>query len=119
MRHPSKATALFCLAALIWRFSQGQNTNTTTEAWNQTEGVRHFDLKMDMPGGLGPVAMSDQVAMYVVQLPVGGGSSFEKHSPPDVSSLGLQVWLLKTNGTAVNQRAKPSLIGISNAGWDT
>jgi len=74
---------------------------------------------MDMPGGFGPVAMSDQPALYLVQLPVGGGSSFTNHPPPDVSSLGLQVWLLKTDGTAVHPRGKPSRIGIGNAGWDT
>jgi hypothetical protein len=113
------ATILFCLAVLTWCSSRGQDTNKPIEVWNQTEGIRHIDLKIDMPDGLGPVSMSDQVAMYVVQLPIGGASSFAKYSPPDASGLGLQVWLLKTNGTAVNQRTKPHIIGIGNAGWDT
>ena len=113
------ATSLFCLAVLTCRSSDRQDTNILTEALKQAGEVRHVDLKMEMPGGLGSVLMSDQPALYLVQVPVGGGSSFKKYSPPDVSSMGLQVWLLKADGTSVRQREKPSLMGIGNAGWDT
>jgi len=101
-----------CLSILVCYFSDAQDTNKTVE-------VRHIDLKMDMPGGFGSVLMSEQPTLYLVQLPVGGGSSFEKHPAPDVESLGLQVWLLRADGATISQRDKPTLIGISNAGSDT
>jgi hypothetical protein len=117
------ASILFCLSVLTCRSSDGQDTNKTAEVSGQAnriaEEVRHIDLKMDMPGGSGSVLMSEEPTLYLVQLRVGGGSSFEKRPPPDVSSLGLQVWLLKADGTTIHQHDKPTLIGIGNAGFDT
>jgi len=63
--------------------------------------------------------MSEQPTLYLVQIPIQGRSSFDKYSAPDVKSLGLQVWLLKRDGTTVHQQQKPTMIGIGNAGWDT
>src|SRR5262245_20379937 len=113
------AVILFCLGVMTCRSSHGQDTNKPVDAWNVTDGIRHIDLKMEMPGGLGPISMSEQSMIYVVQLTVGSGRSSENYSAPDVSSLGLQVWLLKADGTSVPPRDKPGLIGIGNAGWDT
>ena len=88
-------------------------------AADETVKVRHIDLKMEMPGGFGSVLMSEQPTVFLVQLPIGGGSSFVKRPPPDVNSLDLQVWLLRKDGTAIPQHDKPTSIGIANAGSDT
>jgi hypothetical protein len=112
------AFILFCLSMVTGFSSNGQDTNTP-DGWNQTDGPRHIDLKLQMPGNLGPVIMSEELQLDEVSLTVGGGSSFKPYPAPDVSGLGLQVWLLKKDGTSVPQLNKPYLIGIGNAGWDT
>ena len=113
------ATILLCLGVLTCRSSVGQDTNKSTDALRQAGEVRHIDLKLDMPEGLGSVLMSEQPTLYLVQVPVGGGRSLTKYPSPDVSNLVLQVWLLKADGSSVHQQEQPDLTVIGNAGWDT
>ena len=109
----------FCLGILICHSSDAQNTNRTTEVGHVAEEIRNIDLKMDMPGGFGSVLISELPTSYLVRLPVHNGIPVKEYSLPDLSGLGLQVWLLKTDGTSVPQRGKPRLAGMQNAGWDS
>jgi hypothetical protein len=109
----------FCLGILICHSSDAQNTNRTTEVGHVAEEVRHIDLQTDIPGGFGSVLISELPTSYVVQLSVHNGIPVKEYSPPDLSGLGLQVWLLKTVGTSVPQQGKPRLAGVQNAGWDS
>jgi hypothetical protein len=108
-----------CLV-MICQTSNAQTTNKPTAALSHAsqtaEDVKHTVLNIDY--GLGHVLMSEQPTIYAVQLPVGGGSSFKEYPAPDVAGMGLQVWLLRADGTTIPQRGKPAQIGIGNAGWD-
>jgi hypothetical protein len=110
------ASLAFALGILICHSSRAQSTDAATKISKEASPVRFSDVKINY--GFGSVLMSEQPKLYTVQLPVGGGSSFEKHPYPDVSGWGLQVWLLKADGTAVPQQGKPSLVRIGNAGSD-
>jgi len=109
-----------CLGMMIGQFCNAQNTNKVTGALSKARQaameVKHIPLTINY--GLGHVLMSEQPTLYSVQLPIGGGSSFEKYPAPDVESFGLQVWLLRTDGTAIPQHGKPGEIEIGGAGWD-
>jgi len=116
-----KVTIFFALFALaLCHHSNAQTTNNTsatlTRAHRAAVDVKHIPLSIDY--GLGHVLMSEQPTLYSVQLPIGGGSSFKKLTPPDATGFGLQVWLLKTDGTVIPQSGKPGQIEIGNAGWD-
>jgi hypothetical protein len=109
-----------CVGVVICQLCVAQDTNKVTGALSKARRaameVKHIPLTINY--GLGHVLMSEQPTLYSVQLPIGGGSSFEKYPTPDVGSLGLQVWLLRTDGTAIPQHGKPDQVGIGNAGWD-
>ena len=81
--------------------------------------IIHYDLNLDVPGGYGAVLFSEQPTIYVFEVPVGGGPSLEKRPVPDLESLGLQVWLLKADGTTIPRDSQPASITIGNAGGDT
>jgi len=102
---------------LICLSSDAQDTNKIEAARKEASQVRPCVLKIDY--GYGPAVFSDQPTLYLVQLPVATGKISEEHSEPDVDSFGLQVWLLKTDGTSIPQRGKPNMVGIGNAGWYT
>lgn len=109
-----------CVALVMCQPSDAQNTNKVAQALSKARQaameVKHIPLSINY--GLGHVLMSEQPTLYSVQLPIGGGSSFEKYPTPDVDSLGLQVWLLRTDGTAIPQQGKPGEVVIGAAGRD-
>ncbi|MGC9943071.1 MAG: hypothetical protein ABSE48_14675 [Verrucomicrobiota bacterium] len=79
--------------------------------------VRQILLNMKMPDGLGDVSMTEQIdptskrpTIYGVQLPIGRMSY--------VDSLGLQVWLLRADGTAFPQSGLPSRISTATIGQE-
>lgn len=119
------AFILLCLSVLTSLCSDGQDTNKTAEVLGKAQGnfeEGDIDLKMDMPEGLGSVRMVEAPRLYIVRLPVElpvAGTSFLNHPAPDVSSLGLQVWLLQPDGTTFPQFRKPSLTGIAFAGRES
>jgi|GEM_PF-3337904 len=97
--------AILCLLAC--RSVPAQSTNTPA-----VKKVQHIDLKIDY--GFGRVLMSEQPAVYAVQLPM--GKPAEEGAASDANSLDPQVWLLKTDGTTVPARARPTHVGIGMAG---
>lgn len=100
------ATIFSILALFICQRSNAQTTNHTSEASARAHYVAK-DVKftaLNIDYGLGHVLMSEQPTLYNVQLPVEDRSSFKKSQPADAESLGLQVWFLRTDGTAIPQQ---------------
>src|SRR5215831_18581756 len=77
---------------------------------------RHIDAKMDIPGGFGDVLMTEQPTFYSVQVPVGSARADRKWTLADLTGIGLQVWLLTTDGAMIRQLQKPSLVTVGNFG---
>jgi hypothetical protein len=81
-----------------------------------------FKLK-DGPDRLGPLVVSDQSACITVQVPVEARlqapiGAVDTRPSPDATKLGLQVWILKADGTVVPQQSADrggSMIGGAGA----
>jgi hypothetical protein len=119
--HIMKLAIIFVvLAVLPCHHSNAQATNKPAEIFSRARRgaveVKHIPLSIDY--GFGHVLMSEQSTVYSVQLPIGSKSSSEKHEPLDPGSLNLQVWLLKTDGTAIPKHGKPGEVEIGSMGWD-
>ena len=76
---------------------------------------KHFVVDLKLPDSLGQLIVSEQSTLILVQVPVAGSN--EKRPAPDASKLGLQVWLLRTDGTAILQRSGGAgPVGIGGGG---
>lgn len=104
---------VFGLSILACRPSEALDTNLVA---GLPKHFRHIDAKMEIPGGFGHILVSEQPQFYSVQVPVGSYRTDRKWAPPDLAGLGLQVWLLRADGTAIPQREKPSLVMLGEIG---
>ena len=93
-----------------------RETSAADKGLNVPEVV-HIPLDLDIPG-LGSVLMSEQPTLYLVQVPVRSVPWGEKRTKPNVKELGLQVWLLKKDGTAIPQK-NLGVVEIGTAGAPT
>jgi hypothetical protein len=103
----------FCLSMLACCSS---NAKEPAKVPGLPSHFRHIDAKMDIPGGFGDVLMTEQPTFYSVQVPVGSARVDRKWTPPDLTGIGLQVWLLRADGAMIRQVQKPSLVTIGNFG---
>jgi hypothetical protein len=97
-----KALLLLSFAITFWPV-------ISQSAEHRRQFVR-VDFKLtNGPDQLGPLLVSDQIASITVQVPVKGRlqsppGTADTRPSPDVAKLGLQVWLLRADGTVVPQR---------------
>ena len=86
------------------------------------DSIKNVGVDLKLPDGLGRLIISEQATLILVQVPVASRlqlppGSNEKRPAPDASKLGLQVWLLRTDGTAILQRSGGAgLVGIGGGG---
>lgn len=81
---------------------------------SQSAGDRRKIVSVDFklkngPDQLGSLVVSTQIASITVQVPVKGRlqsppGTVDTRPSPDVAKLGLQVWLLRADGTVVPQK---------------
>jgi hypothetical protein len=64
-----------------------------------------------------PVSFTEQPTQFTVQLAVATYRDDEKHSVPRASELHRQVWLLRSDGTAISPLHKPLVGGTGNGGY--
>jgi hypothetical protein len=83
--------------------------------WLQTAPAapRAAVVDLNLTNGLGRLIISEQQASLTVQVPIENRRQSTESSgaptPPNVAKLGLQVWLLKADGTVIRQQnANPS-----------
>ena len=70
------------------------------------------------PNGHGTVTISEQTLGIHVQVPIGWRTSDSNVPFPEASKLGLQVWLLRADGSVVTQtRPLSGPIGIGGMGY--
>jgi len=108
----------FCLSVLVCCPSDAKEANSVP---GLPSHFRNIAAKMDIPGGFGDVLMTKQPKFYSVQVPVGRTRVDRKWTPPDLAvnkgtEEGLQVWLLRADGTAIPQLHKPSPVTVGNFG---
>jgi hypothetical protein len=110
-----KILLLLSFALTLW-----PATSQFAEDRRKIVGV-DFKLK-DGPDHLGSLIVSDQNASITVQVPIEGRlqaprGTVDARPSPDVAKLGLQVWLLKEDGTVVSQQSADLTAGrIGGAG---
>jgi len=86
--------------------------------------TKAFVVDLKLPDGLGRLIVSEQPTLISVQVPVASrpplpSGSKEEPLAPDVSKLGVQVWLLRADGTVISQqRGGGSLVGIGGQGMN-
>jgi hypothetical protein len=103
----------FCLSILVCGPTDAKDPSNVP---GLPSHFRHIDAKMDIAGGFGDVLMTEQPTFYSVQVPVGSARVDRKWTPPDLTGIGLQVWLLRADGSAIPQLQKPSIAMIGNFG---
>jgi hypothetical protein len=108
------------LVLLILVFTCGPGRSQSADDQRKVVFV-DFNLR-DGPERAGSLIISEQKTSITVQVPVEGRlqaprGAVDTRTPPDVAKLGLQVWLLKADGTVVSQqRAGRDPMMISGAG---
>ncbi|MDB6024402.1 MAG: hypothetical protein JWM68_625 [Verrucomicrobiales bacterium] len=86
-------------------------TSTVSQA-DEDSKSRILDFKI--AGGFGSGFLREQETVITIQWPVASGKLGDKHSLPDPKTLRLQFWLLKADGSAVQQTSKPSPISFGS-----
>jgi len=118
VRHLTKLNALLSLFLILTFW-----TDVSRSAENRSKFVPvNFGLQ-NGPGGFGSLVVSEQETCITVQVTVDSRlqalpGAIETRPDPDVTKLGLQVWLLKADGTVVPQQRSDSAASakIGNAG---
>jgi hypothetical protein len=118
VRHLMKLNTLLCLF-LTLTFC----TDISRSAEDRSKFVAVDFKVINGPGGFGSLVVSEQETCITVQVPVDARpqappGAVDTRPDPDVPKLGLQVWLLKADGTVVSQQSADSAasIKIGNAG---
>lgn len=121
---------VICLSFLTWHSSDAQVPNQTAEPFGQAAEYRPKIVPVDFglqngPGNFGSLVVSEQETCITVQVPVDSRRQaprgvVDTRPDPDVAKLGLQVWLLKADGTMVLKQRADSAVSfkIANAGGE-
>jgi hypothetical protein len=111
-----KPKPVFCLALILSGnliFSRASEPNAISSTNLSAVEIVNPQGSVDLPK-LGHAIFREQTSNFSLQVPMGGRKNGKPMS--NLSNLNLQVWLLKTDGTAIPQLESPSEISIGSIG---
>lgn len=95
--------------------TRAAETNTIAATNMVAAEIGNLHTSIDLPK-LGPAFFREQSSNFSLQVPIGFRKKGEQLAASGSNTLDLQVWLLKTDGTAIPQLDKPSVISFGNFG---
>jgi hypothetical protein len=113
-----KPKILLCLALVLsggFDFCRADQANAITSTNLSVVEIVNPQGSVDLPN-LGQAILREQPTDLSLQVPIGSRKNGEEFPISNSSTLDLQVWLLKTDGTSIPQSDKASVVSIGSIG---